>query len=196
MFFALVLATLTGVQGNLELTEQAVFQAVAPISDALSLRGTESLFITVEGGHEGGWLVVQTLTNLLSEKGIGVTTERTERTERTGSQLTVRPMQLGVMYGEIERSWFLGARRMPRSAVCSLAISLLDENGTVIDTWRTEGLEQDTVAPDDRQLFEHRTELWVNDTVPAGSGNKVLEPVVVTGVVAALIYLFYSSRAD
>ncbi|MFO7625890.1 MAG: hypothetical protein R6V62_01370 [Candidatus Fermentibacteraceae bacterium] len=193
MFFALVLATLTGVQGNLELTEQAVFQAVTPVADALSLRGTESLFITVEGAHEGGWLVVQALTNLLSEKGIGVTAERTDR---TGSQIVVRPMQLGVVYGEIERSWFLGARRMPRSAVCSLAISLLDENGIVVDTWRTEGLVQDTVSPGDKQFFEHRTELWANDTVPAGSGNKVLEPVVVTGVVAALIYLFYSSRAD
>lgn len=193
MFFALVLTTLTGVQGNLELTEQAVFQAVAPVAEALSLRQTEGLFITVDGGHPGGWLVVQTLTKLLSDRGTGVTSERTDR---TGSQLIVRPMQLGVMYGEIERSWFLGARRMPRSAVCSLAISLLDENGTVVDTWRTDGLIQDTVAPGDRQLFEHRTESWANDTVPAGSGNKVLEPVVVTGVVAALIYLFYSSRAD
>jgi hypothetical protein len=193
MFFALLLATLTGVQGNLELTEQAVLQAVAPVADALSLNGTETLFITVEGGHEGGWLLVQALTNLLSEKGIGV---NAERTERVGSQIVVRPMQLGVVYGDIERSWFLGARRMPRSAVCSIATSLLDANGTVIDTWRTEGLVQDTVSPDDSQLFEHRTELWVNDTVPAGSGNKVLEPVVVTGVVAALIYLFYSSRAD
>lgn len=193
ILFALLLATLTGVQGNLEMTEQAVLQAVAPVADALAARGTESLFITVEGGHEGGWLVVQSITELLSGKGIGVTAERTDR---TGSQLMVRPMQLGVVYGAIERSWFLGSRRMPRSAVCSLSISLVDENGTVVDTWRTEGLVQDTVSPDDQQLFEHRTELWANDTVPEGSGNKVLEPVVVTGVVAALIYLFYSSRAD
>lgn len=193
MFFALVLSTLTGVQGNLEITEQAVIQAVTPVAEAVSLLGTENLFITVEGSHEGGWLVVHALTNLLSEKGIGVTAERTDR---IGSQIVVRPMQLGVLYGEIERSWFLGARRMPRSAVCSLAFSLLDENGVVLDTWRTEGLVQDTVSPDDQHLFEHRTELWVNDTVPAGTGNKVLEPVVVTGVVAALIYLFYSSRAD
>ncbi len=193
MFFALVLASLTGVQGNLEITEEAVFQAVQPVVDSIALRGVESIFITVDGTHEGGWLLSQSITNLLAEKGIGVVSGRTET---GGCQLIVRPMQLGVVYGAVERSWFLGGRRMGRSAVCSISSSLVDENGVVAETWRTEGLIQDTVSPGDAPLFEHRTETWVNDVLPTGSGNKVLEPIVVTGVVAALIYLFYSSRAD
>lgn len=192
-FFTLVLATLTGVQGNLEMTEQAVYQAVLPVVDAIVLRGVESLYIAVEGGHEGGWLLTQSIADLLSEKGVRVSTDRTER---TGFQLMVRPMEFGVRYGAIERTWFLGGRRMSRAAVCSLAFTLVDQTGVVVDTWRTEGLVRDTVTPGDSALFESRGERWVNDTLPTGTGNKVLEPIVVTGVVAALIYLFYSSRAD
>ncbi len=191
--FALVLSILTGVQGNLEMLEEAVYQAVVPVADAVALEGVESLFILVEGEHEGGWLIRQSVTDLLAGRGVRV---EAERTERLGCQLMVRPMELGVLYGAVERSWLLGGRRMGRSAVCRLSFTLTDESGTVVDTWRTEGLVQDTVSPDDAQDFEHRTERWVNDEIPEATGNKVLEPVVVTGVVAALIYLFYSSRAD
>lgn len=193
MFCTLVLAALTGVQGNLEMTEQAVYQAVLPVVDAIALRGVESLYVTVEGGHEGGWLLSQSITDLLAQKGVRVSSDRTDR---TGYQLMVRPMDFGVRYGVIERTWFLGSKRMSRSAVCSLALTLVDENGVVLDTWRAEGLVQDTVAPGDSALFESRGERWVNDALPTETGNKVLEPIVVTGVVAALIYLFYSSRAD
>jgi len=191
--FALVLSILTGVQGNLEMLEEAVHRAVVPAADAVALEGVESLFILMEGEHEGGWLVRQTVTDLLAERGVRV---EAERTEHQSCQLMVRPMELGVLYGAVERSWFLGGRRMGRSAVCRLAFTLTDENGAVIDTWRTDGMVQDTVSPGDAQNFEHRTEQWVNDRMPDMVGNKVLEPVVVTGVVAALIYLFYSSRAD
>lgn len=189
----LILTALTGVRGNLEITEEAVHRAVAPIADSIANHSLDNLSILVEGGHEGAWLVSQTVTGLLSARGIRVAGERTER---EGPLLTVRPMQLGVVYGGFERSWFLGGRRLRRSAICSLAFTLSDDTGQVIATWRSEGLVEDRVSPDDSQIFEHRTEKWVNDAMPSGSGNKVLEPVVVTGVVAALIYLFYSSRAD
>jgi hypothetical protein len=189
----LLLTALAGVRGNLEITEEAVYQAVYTVADSIAGYEIESLFISVEGGHDGAWLVSQSVTDLLSSRGVNVVSERSER---EGNRLIIRPMQLGVVYGGFERSWFLGSRRLRRSAICSLSFTLADGSGTVLNTWRSEGLVEDTVSPDQSSVYEHRTEKWVNDTLPGNTGNKVLEPIVVTGVVAALIYLFYSSRAD
>jgi hypothetical protein len=64
----------------------------------------------------------------------------------------------------------------------------------VVLTAREGAVTQSKVSLSDIDLLESTTERWVNGELSSQESGNVLEPLVVTGVVTALVYLFYSSR--
>ena len=88
----------------------------------------------------------------------------------------------------------LGGRQVPRLASCQLAATLLDPQGNVVLTVREGSVLSNTVSTGDIVILESSTERWVNGELSDEEGGNLLEPLVVTGVVTALVYLFYSSR--
>jgi hypothetical protein len=106
-------------------------------------------------------------------------------------------MELVVEYGDVSRPWVVGAKRVERIAKCELMSTLLDQEGEILLNLRTSGIRQDVVSWSDTDMLEGSAEWeWLSGDLPENSGGGILEPIVVTGVVASLVYLFYSSRAE
>ncbi|MEA3265406.1 MAG: hypothetical protein U9P42_00485 [Candidatus Fermentibacteria bacterium] len=181
---------LTGSPTNLDMLETVVFDALEPIAEQVSAHGLEVVTLNVQGEHEGGWLIEQIATVALSQAGVTVYTTRSD----DGWMLNLRPMELGVTYAQTRRSWLLGGKQVPRLASCELAATLVDSSGNVVLTVRQGSVIENAVPISDVVIIESSTERWVNGELSEEESGNILEPLVVTGVVTALVYLFYSSR--
>jgi len=175
---------------NLEMTETVIGDALLPVAEQIADQGVETVLLSVGGEHDGGWLVEQIASTVLGEAGITVSTAR----DQSLWNLNLRPLELGVVYAQTRRSWVLGGREVPRMATCQIAATLLDPQGNVVLTAREGAVLQNTVPMGDIQMVLSANEKWCNGTLSEEERGNILEPLVVTGVVTALVYLFYSSR--
>ncbi len=191
MFSVILLGLcLTGSMTNLDMVETVVNEAMAPLTDQIAGEDVEAIALVIEGEHEGGWLVEQVAISSLSEAGVTVNTTR----EANDWTLKIRPMELGVCYSQTTRSWFLGSKQIPRIANCELSFTLVDSEGNVVLTSRQGAVLENSVSHSSVILIENSTERWANGEISEEESGNILEPLVVTGVVTALVYLFYSSR--
>lgn len=186
--FLLALA-LTGSMTNLEMVEAVASESLEPVSLQISELGIETVSLNIQGEHEGGWLLEQIALSALGDAGVSVTSRESE-----GWFLNIRPMELGVTYAQTRRSWVLGGKQIPRIACCEIAASLVDSQGVVVETFREGSLIESIASASDIITLESSTERWVNGELSDEESGNILEPLVVTGVVTALVYLFYSSR--
>ncbi len=191
MITAFVLGlVLAGSMTNMDMVETTVIDAMQPVAEQVSEQGIESVTLSIQGEHEGGWLLEQIAASALNNAGVTVSNAR----EENMWVLNIRPMELSVRYAQTRRSWVLGGRQVPRIASCELSAVLVDPDGNVVLTTREGSVVEDTVSPSEILVLESSTENWVNGEMSDEESGNILEPLVVTGVVTALVYLFYSSR--
>ncbi len=181
---------------NLELAEDAVLEAVSAIPGDLAELGVDTVVVELAGEHLAGWLLEQTATSELSAGGVTVNAAEGE-SARSGYRLRLRPMELEVRYGESSRSWLIGTKKVTRHATCQISATLLDPSGQVVLATRYGAEVSDRVAVSQlSQLAGDRGDPWLAPEMGGGGEGGILEPLIVSGVVASLIYLFYSSRAE
>ncbi len=196
MLIAAALTAAVDPPTNLEMVEEAVTEACLALPGALGVPTGEMLTVQIEGDHEGGWLVEQCATAVLEASGFLVADS--PRADGGSSVIVrVRPMELAVTLAGAGRAWLIGPRRIDRRAVCELSTEIVDVSGAVVYSVRSGASRSDRIhASDLARLQGASGETWLTGGTPSQSGGGILEPVVVTGVVASLIYLFYSSRAE
>ncbi len=175
---------------NLDMLETVVLNAMEPVSEQVAAQCTESIRLHIQGEHAGGWLIEQIATMSLRAAGVTVFSARDEE----GWVLNLRPMELSVTYAQTRRSWILGGKQIPRVASCEISAVLIDPQGNIVLTAREGSVIESTVSPSDIVILESSTERWANGELSEEESGNILEPLVVTGVVTALVYLFYSSR--
>jgi hypothetical protein len=179
---------------NLELVETTVEQACSELVAMLDEQDVESLSITIDGDHVANWLVEQTAIAILSNRGFSVILSRESASPYV---LHIRPMDLAVRYGDTSRSWIFGRKRVERIAVCELSSQLIDLDGAILSSIRSSATDIDQVPVSELDVLDGSEDwTWLGEGEIGGDGGGILEPLVVTGVVASLIYLFYSSRAE
>ncbi len=182
---------------NMELAEEALIISSEALSDILESHDVQVIMIEILGEHEGGWFIEQTLTSVLCENGITVINSVPDSSSRSSERLMIRPMEIVVEYGDVSRPWLIGNKRVERIARCELSATLIDSDGKIIMTARTDGTADDVVSWSDASTLSGSSEWeWLSRELPEDSGSGILEPLIVSGVVASLVYLFYSSRAN
>ncbi len=182
---------------NMELAEEALVISSEALSDILESYDVQVVMIEILGEHEGGWFVEQTLSSVLCNDGITILSSVSDSSSRSSERLLIRPMEIVVEYGDASRPWLIGTKRIERIARCELSATLVDSNGEIVMTARTNGTADDVVSWSDVSTLSGSSEWeWLSRELPEDTGSGILEPLIVTGVVASLVYLFYSSRAD
>lgn len=197
MVAALVIAVLSATTPtNMEVLEVVVDEACLPLADSLTSAGLDTVMLEIAGDHPGGWLVAQSVKSVLDSRGVTVLTEVSRDSVRS-VRLSVRPMELSVMLDDAGRAWLVGARRIDRTVICELYSEALDPSGVLLLSTRSGASRSDRVGQSELPgLRSSSDQAWITGGEPAEGGGGLLEPLVVTGVVASLIYLFYSSRAE
>ncbi len=196
MYTILMTALLALVPSNMELAEDAILLALQELPDSLSSYGTDGIQMEILGEHSGNWFIEQTISSVLHENGISVF-QREIDLDSSMMLLKVRPMELVLEYGDVSRPWIIGSKRVDRIATCELSFTLYDVEGSILMTLRTSGIEEDVISWSDAEVLSGSEEWdWLSGELPENRGGGILEPIIVSGVVASLVYLFYSSRAE
>jgi len=196
MYSILTVVLLALVPSNMELAEDALSLAIADLPENLSAYGADEISLDILGDHAGNWFIEQTISSVLHEAGI-VVYDRASGSEISGMTLNVRPMELIVDYGNVSRPWIVGSKRVQRIAKCEMSFTLLDSDASILMTMRTSGVTDDVISWSDAEVLDGSSDWeWLSSELPENSSGGILEPIVVTGVVASLVYLFYSSRAE
>lgn len=183
-------------QTNIEIAEELLIESCLPLIDTLHIYRVDSVEVTIEGEHSGGWFVEQTVIDVLDAHGITVLSDVSTNPIDL-PVISIRPMELAIKYGDISRPWIIGNKNVERISMCELSISLISRGGTVLTVLRTGILRVDKVALSDVDVLNGSGNWeWLSSEVQDDGEGGLLEPLVVTAVVASLIYLFYSSRAE
>ncbi len=180
---------------NFELVRDAARQASKQLVDQLGDAAFMSaLAIRGVGEHEGTFLVESTLNSVLTEGGYTVRTAP----DSLGPVLEFEIVDLGLTYTRVWRHAWLGSRRVEREARARLFARLIDDAQTSI-LWaqQSDSKVVDEVPVDQLGNLEERSgALFLQAELPPRTWNKIVEPVVVTGIVVGLIVLFFSNQSS
>jgi len=112
-------------------------------------------------------------------------------------RLSYQIVRLSLSYPRISRSWWLGSKRVERAARADVFVQLVDlATGDI--AWAKEIHKEysDTIDHSQLKLVE---EAQYDFTKPSRSEfkmAKLLEPLVVGGIVVGLVYLFFSNQSS
>lgn len=112
-----------------------------------------------------------------------------------GNALVFRVIECGVSYPWAKRSWLIGPRKYGRMASVKLWASWVEQPGSKVQHVASgERLQLDSFPGSIRPVMEGRGYPFAIEQPNGSSLRTIVEPVVVTGIVSGLVYLFYQNQ--
>lgn len=113
--------------------------------------------------------------------------------EVEGRRLVYRVDEWRVQYVDESRSFFLGPRRVDRAVAVDVSGRLIAADGeTVLGVGRGDAIHLDRLSKGRLSVYESQGVTATELDRPGA--RRVIEPVVVSGIVASLVYLFYTNQ--
>jgi hypothetical protein len=117
-------------------------------------------------------------------------------TERT-MELNIQALEFSLTYPKIFRSYLIGGRNVKRRAEITVFAELLDTADRSV-AWVGEAskVHDDQFSYGDRAQVEESLFTFTKPEVKPASWGRIVEPVVVSGIIVGLVYLFFSNQSD
>jgi hypothetical protein len=179
---------------NFEVVRDAARLAAEELVESLATTNLRApVALQSVGQHDGSFLVESTLSSVLTQSGYVVRT----RADSMGPLLEFEVVDLGVAYTRVWRHAWLGDKKVERQARARVFARLVEqENSSIVWAQQGEGKVVDEVPHEELgSLEEQGGAEYLQATLPPRRWNKVVEPVVVTGIVVGLIVLFFSNQS-
>jgi hypothetical protein len=178
-------------------------QAVSDVWDSLLADQLSQPFVwqlVSDSGHPGNWLVEAVLIEKLQAQhlqvrvGTSLAADSTV-TSQVALRLGYRVIDLTLSYPNIWRKGFTGKKELRRQGWVVLSARLSDPaTGEILFDRRASVIREDQLTGAQVREVENRNYPFLSPPVPSLGYNKYIEPIVVTGVVAALVLLLFTSR--
>lgn len=111
--------------------------------------------------------------------------------------LEYQAVQFGVEYPRVFRSYLVGGKQVRRNAVVRISATLVDPStGGVVDVAEATREASDTFSRGDLDMVQQGKYEFVSPPMPSSGWGRVVEPVLVSGIIVGLIYLFFSNQSD
>jgi hypothetical protein len=157
------------------------------------------ILIRKEGGIGAG--IDQVFENELVRKMTGAGLRIADRTngadqaENSEYIFSYQIISYYVKYPDIGRSYWVGAKEVERLAEVAVFVKLLDSStGEIVWVGETQKKYEDRIA---YSLLERVEDPDHDFTIPVRDEikwSRFIEPVIVTGIVVGLVYLFFSNQ--
>ncbi len=110
-------------------------------------------------------------------------------------QLRYRANVFELAYTDVYRAHLVGGRRVRRHAAVEVRASLVDpRDGTVLWTGRAERSRDDVVPASELARVQAGAFAFARPPMPSSGWGHYAEPVIVSGIVVGLVYLFFSNQ--
>jgi len=184
---------------NLDLLKEAVEEAVLAATDKLfETEVPESTTVIVASGaeHKANWLVEDVLLHDLVGRGLRVRRSgKTAALDTASLELSFRIIDISVGYPSQARRWGLGRVWVQREVATNLTFELVDlSSGQVKWIQDAEASRTDWFRHSRLSAVESKAHPFTRASFEKRSWARYLEPVIVSGVIGGLVYIFYSHR--
>lgn len=143
--------------------------------------------------HSGNGILGMALDQAARERGYTVLDASTPAAQR----LEFRILELRIAYTGVDRSAFMTGKEIERHGACVLACRLVaTDSGETLATSQQEVMLADRFDYDLLELVASTTYPFTAPELKERDWSKSTEPFVVTGMIAGLIYLFFSNQSS
>ncbi len=182
---------------NFDLMKQLTSGAVVSVLD--SLRGVAPTLRIRLAPFSSGTEDYQFVTNVLSEqmKAHGFDPLIGAGLPEGALELSYQLLEFDLQYTDVYRSHLIGGKRIRRRAGVRLLATLLNPaTGSILWTGEQAREREDQFRAGDLSRVEAGTFSFVRPEMPGSGWGKYAEPVLVSGIVVGLVYLFFSNQID
>ncbi|MBN1164850.1 MAG: hypothetical protein JXB45_09750 [Candidatus Krumholzibacteriota bacterium] len=187
---------------NYEIITQVSSEAIDElISNMPSLERNSLILLTKSRGPGNIEFVFQnTLLKKMTGRGLRVAEKRPEE-EGEGDgpdyELTYQIIRLTLKYPKINRSYWIGAKEVDRLSEIGVFAQLADlSTGDIVWVGDTQKKYQDRIAYAMLDQVEDPQHDFTRPPRKELRWSKLIEPVIVTGIVSGLVYLFFSNQTS
>lgn len=187
-------------KGNLAVLRELVREVMADAVDQMGIPADARIYMKQVDSHDASWLVQSVLLEELTDRGhvvmTGAMPPAEEGAEPGGAyEIAYRIVSCETTYPRVWREWVIGSRRVERRSAVDIHFQLADSSAAIVWAGNVER-EKREIVPGAR-VAELATPglTFTTDEIEPGGWDKVIEPVIVAGIVGGLIYLFYTSRS-
>lgn len=192
------------IQSNFDLLKDLSVRAIDEIIENMPPIGNEKRIVLVKsrGVGEIDFVFDNVLLKQTGDAGMNVSRKKVSESD---TALAVQPdyefnyqiIEMSLKYPEINRSWWIGAKEVERYAGLHLFVQLIDNrSGDIIWIGETEKNFDDVIPYSSLDKVENETYAFTKPERDEFSMGKLIQPVIVTGIVSGLVYLFFSNQSD
>ncbi len=192
-----------GIPTNYQIVERISSQAVRKIISAMGTLPQDAVVLLNKTKSAGSvdFVLENTFVLEMRNAGIKLAIEPAKKDETVlasgAYRLSYQIVRLSLSYPRISRKWWLGSKMVDRAAQADVFVQFIDlATGDIV--WVKEIHEEysDTIDYSQLKLVE---EAQYDFTKPSRSEfkmSRLLEPLVVGGIVVGLVYLFFSNQSS
>jgi len=185
-------------KSNLTVLGELVGEAVDEALGRVGLPGASDVYLSQQGTGDASWLVQSIVLEKLTDLGHSVKTggmpSVTEEEGRPAYEISYRIVSCEVSYPRAWREWLVGTKKVERRAQVDLHFQVLDVSRSIIWAGSARRERRDIVLGSRLPELATAGQAFTSPSAEPAGWDKVLEPLVVAGIVGGLIYLFYTSR--
>jgi hypothetical protein len=195
--------SLRGIPTNFQIMERISAQAVQDIVAAIGAIPPEDVVLLNKAKTAGSvdFVLENAFVRDMRAAGIGLAVEGPKKDDTVVAsgnyRLSYQIIRLSLSYPRISRTWGLGSKHVARAARADLFVQFIDlATGDVLWVKEIHKEYNDTINYSDLKLVE---EAQYDFTKPSRSEfkmTKLLEPLVVGGIVIGLVYLFFTNQSS
>lgn len=184
-------------KSNIAVLTEVLGEVMKEAVDRMRIPEASEVRITQDGQNDANWLVYSVLLEELTSRGhvvmAGGSAPGTDGRPRY--EIWYKIVTCQTSYPRSWREWMVGARRVERNTRCDIHFRLSSESSATVWAGNVDRGRREIIPGSRLQELATPGQQFVSPEVGAVGWDKVLEPVVVAGIVGGLIYLFYTSRS-
>jgi hypothetical protein len=186
-------------KSNLSVITELVRETISEAVDRMGLAEGSEVYVALLGQNDASWLVQSVLYEELTADGhavmAGGLTGAGEEGGPTRYEVAYRIVSCETSFPRAWREWVVGSRRVERKTRCDIHFRLSDARAAVVWAGSVERERREIIPGDRLTELSTQGQPFASPEITTGGWDRVLEPVVVAGIVGGLIYLFYTSRS-
>lgn len=195
--------------GNLEVISRLISEIAAELQAAFPGEVAErGVYLQSSADDEKYQVIKNVFTSSFAEHGITVYSSARTRTANTPDsaaaepqrlpfRLEIRALEFAIWYPKIFRSFLIGGKKVEREASVAISATLLNlENDSVVWVKEAKKTYHDRFSFQMLSQVENDLFTFTKPEKKATNWSRIVEPVVVSGIIVGLIYLFFSNQSS
>jgi hypothetical protein len=182
---------------NLVVIGELVREAIGEALGRMTIPPRSGVYVAQVDKHDASWLVQSILLEELTSLGHVVKAGGSAGGEETDAyEISYRIVSCQTSLPRAWRAWMVGARRVERKTDVDIYFQLSGPSKDVVWAGNARRERREIIPGGLVKELSTPGQAFTAPELEPGGWDKILEPVVVAGIVGGLIYLFYTSKTS